>query len=115
MSNLMDISDWLPTLFEAAGQSRRCTRQFARLITFSFFFFSNAGGDVATLKGLDGFSHWNTVLYDKPSARNHVLHNIDDQLGYAAIRKENWKLVKGNSSQRLYSTSQRFSIRRENV
>ena len=28
MSNLMDISDWLPTLFEAAGQSRRCTRQF---------------------------------------------------------------------------------------
>ncbi len=41
-------------------------------------------------------SHWNTVLYDKPSARNHVLHNIDDQLGYAAIRKENWKLVKGS-------------------
>jgi arylsulfatase A-like enzyme len=95
MSNLMDISDWLPTLFEAAGQSRRCTRQFAWLITFSFLF-SNSGGDVATLKGLDGVSHWNTVLYDKPSARNHVLHNIDDQLGYAAIRKENWKLVKGN-------------------
>ncbi|EFX81012.1 hypothetical protein DAPPUDRAFT_303738 [Daphnia pulex] len=78
MSNLMDISDWLPTLFEAAGQSRIC-------------------GDVATLKGLDGVSHWNTVLYDKPSARNHVLHNIDDQLGYAAIRKENWKLVKGTT------------------
>ena len=54
------------------------------------------GGDAATLKGLDGVSHWNTVLYDKPSARNHVLHNIDDQLGYAAIRKDNWKLVKGN-------------------
>nr|CAH0102563.1 unnamed protein product [Daphnia galeata] len=73
MSNLMDISDWLPTLFEAAG------------------------GNATTLKGLDGVSHWNTVLYDKPSARNHVLHNIDDQLGYAAIRKENWKLVKGTT------------------
>ncbi|KAK4017979.1 hypothetical protein OUZ56_000052 [Daphnia magna] len=73
MSNLMDISDWLPTLFEAAG------------------------GDVASLKGLDGVSHWSTILYDKPSARHHVLHNIDDKLGYAAIRKKNWKLVKGTT------------------
>lgn len=55
------------------------------------------GGDPSALKELDGVSHWNTILYDKPSARNHILHNIDDQLGYAAIRKENWKLVKGTA------------------
>lgn len=52
---------------------------------------------MSTLKGLDGVSHWNTILYDKPSVRNHVLHNIDDLLGYAAIRKENFKLVKGTA------------------
>ena len=47
------------------------------------------------MKNLDGVSQWKTILYDVPSLRSHVLHNIDDQLGYAALRKENWKLVKG--------------------
>lgn len=64
-----------------------------------------SGGDPSALKELDGVSHWNTILYDKPSARNHILHNIDDQLGYAAIRKEKWKLVKGTAHFRICQVS----------
>lgn len=36
-------------------------------------------------------------MYDVPSLRTHLVHNIDDRQGYAAVRKESWKLVKGNS------------------
>ena len=45
---------------------------------------------------MDGVSQWKTILYDAPPLRSHILHNIDDQWGYAALRKENWKLVKGS-------------------
>lgn len=72
MDGLMDISDWLPTLYEAAG------------------------GTVSDLKPMDGTSQWNSFLYGVPSRRSHILHNIDDQLGYAAIRHGDFKLVKGN-------------------
>lgn len=36
-------------------------------------------------------------MFNMPSVRDHVLHNIDDEWGYAAIRKYNYKLVKGFS------------------
>nr|CAG4641492.1 EOG090X01V1 [Eurycercus lamellatus] len=55
MNGLMDISDWLPTLYEAAG------------------------GNVTKLNNIDGTSQWNTILYNifkpapvQPSASNGV-------------------------------------------
>ena len=68
-------------------------------------FFFTVGGNVSFLKNLDGVSHWKTILYDAPSLRSHILHNIDDQLGYAALRKGNWKLVKGFNFPQIYHSS----------
>ncbi len=49
------------------------------------------------LGSLDGVSHWKTLMYDAPSLRTQTVHNIDDGEGYAALRKDNWKLVKGTT------------------
>lgn len=51
---LMHITDWLPTLYKAAG------------------------GDLSSLpKNLDGIDLWETLSTNKPSLRNEVLLNID--------------------------------------
>ena len=53
------------------------------------------GGNALALGSIDGVSHWKTLMHDMPSMRSHTLHNVDDVWGYAALRKDNWKLVKG--------------------
>ncbi|KAG5890787.1 hypothetical protein JTB14_007181 [Gonioctena quinquepunctata] len=69
----MHVSDWLPTLIEAAG------------------------GDVGGLPQIDGISVWSAISNDEISKRTEILHNIDDIYGSAALTAGPWKLVKGTN------------------
>lgn len=69
----MHISDWLPTLFCAAG------------------------GNVSKLGDIDGYDLWSTLSNDEPSPRIDVLHNIDDLYGSAALTVGEWKIIKGTN------------------
>ncbi|KAK2715585.1 hypothetical protein QYM36_010237 [Artemia franciscana] len=73
-TNLMDMVDWLPTLYGAAG------------------------ANCSSLKGIDGVNHWPTLTgkSDKPP-RTKTVHNIDEGFGYGAVRKGPWKLVQGTT------------------
>ncbi|XP_074032233.1 arylsulfatase B isoform X2 [Leptinotarsa decemlineata] len=70
---MMHVSDWLPTLIEAAG------------------------GDVSSISDIDGISTWTALSNDEKSNRTDVLHNIDDIYGNAALTVGPWKLIKGTT------------------
>lgn len=70
----MHISDWLPTLYAAAG-----------------------GNTLDLDPKLDGINMWKSLLDDLPSERKEVLHNIDDIYGIASLRVQDWKIVKGST------------------
>ncbi|KAL3266708.1 hypothetical protein HHI36_010869 [Cryptolaemus montrouzieri] len=73
--DLMHITDWLPTLFTAAG------------------------GDSGLLDlDIDGIDQWASLVYELPSARNDILLNIDEKTRNAALRLSNWKLIVGSSN-----------------
>ncbi|XP_077510917.1 arylsulfatase B-like isoform X2 [Amblyomma americanum] len=69
---LMHITDWLPTLYSAAG------------------------GDVDQLGQVDGFDMWKALTLGKPSPRIEILINIDQQNSNGALHYEGFKLVLGN-------------------
>ncbi|XP_050297689.1 arylsulfatase I-like [Anthonomus grandis grandis] len=73
-NNLMHISDWLPTLFSAAGLDHS-----------------------QLSKALDGKDQWKSISEDQPSSRIEILHNIDNIMKYAAIRQGPWKYVYGSA------------------
>ncbi|EEC10048.1 arylsulfatase B, putative, partial [Ixodes scapularis] len=68
---LMHISDWLPTLYSAAG------------------------GDVSNLGSLDGVNMWRYLTLGLGSARKEVLLTIDPMYNLAGLRYKNYKLVVG--------------------
>lgn len=68
---MMHMSDWLPTLWSAAG------------------------GNSSALPLLDGVDQWAALSQEHPSRRLEVLHNIDDIDKYAALRRGDWKYVTG--------------------
>ncbi|XP_049270278.1 arylsulfatase I [Rhipicephalus sanguineus] len=68
---LMHITDWLPTLYSAAG------------------------GDVKRLGPLDGVDMWHSLVVGKPSPRTEILLNIDENTRTAALRHRDFKLVVG--------------------
>ncbi|XP_055593883.1 arylsulfatase B [Uranotaenia lowii] len=73
-NQVLHISDWLPTLLDAAGF------------------------DVNLLpKNLDGMSVWDQLVNGNETNREEILHNIDDIWGSAAITVKNWKLLKGTN------------------
>ncbi|XP_058065389.1 arylsulfatase B [Anopheles bellator] len=75
----IQISDWLPTLYEAAG------------------------GNVSSLPAnLDGVSVWKELNNGSPTNRIEVLHNIDDIWQSAALAVGNWKIVKGTHYNRTW-------------
>ncbi|BFG03161.1 arylsulfatase B [Drosophila madeirensis] len=76
LDETMHISDWLPTLMEAAGGH-------PALANLS--------------QGLDGMSIWKTLVHDLPSPRKTVLHNIDDIWGSAALTVGDWKMIQGTN------------------
>ncbi|XP_064490165.1 arylsulfatase B-like [Ornithodoros turicata] len=71
-SQLMHITDWLPTLYHAAG------------------------GSVADLGDIDGYNLWESLLSDSVSPRPDVLHNIDPMDQNSALRHGGYKLVQGH-------------------
>ncbi|VVC38318.1 Alkaline-phosphatase-like, core domain,Alkaline phosphatase-like, alpha/beta/alpha,Sulfatase, N- [Cinara cedri] len=72
---LMHITDWLPTLYSAAG-----------------------GNPGYLPKDMDGLDQWMSLTMDLPSRRNYLLLNIDEKLRYAGIVKDNWKLIVGSTA-----------------
>ncbi|EEC12929.1 arylsulfatase J, putative [Ixodes scapularis] len=68
---LMHISDWLPTLYSAAG------------------------GDVSNLGSMDGIDMWRYLTLGFGSPRKEVLLTIDPKNNLAALRYKNYKLVVG--------------------
>ncbi|XP_075539867.1 arylsulfatase B-like [Dermacentor variabilis] len=71
---LMHVTDWLPTLFSAAG------------------------GNVNRLGRLDGLNMWQALQYGTPSPRTEILLNIDGNQGNAALRYGRFKLLVGSFS-----------------
>ncbi|KAJ8946526.1 hypothetical protein NQ318_004662 [Aromia moschata] len=79
-NDLIHISDWLPTLYTAAG------------------------GDIGLLDpDLDGIDQWSSLVYELPSPRNDILINIDEKTRNAALRFYNWKLIVGTSLNGSYN------------
>ncbi|XP_050297699.1 arylsulfatase B-like [Anthonomus grandis grandis] len=79
-TDLMHVTDWLPTLFSAAG------------------------GDIGILDPeMDGIDLWSSLVYDLPSPRNDILINIDEKTRNAALRFYNWKLIVGTSQNGTYN------------
>uniref|UniRef100_V5ID93 Putative arylsulfatase j-like protein n=2 Tax=Ixodes ricinus TaxID=34613 RepID=V5ID93_IXORI len=69
---LMHVSDWLPTLYSAAG------------------------GSVSDLGDIDGVDMWDSLLKDSASPRLEVLHNIDPIWNVSALRYGDFKYVQGS-------------------
>ncbi|KAH3868736.1 arylsulfatase B-like isoform X2 [Dreissena polymorpha] len=72
--NLVHVSDWLPTLYGAAG------------------------GDVADLGNIDGVNLWDMLKNSGPNVRSEVLHNIDPRSNFSAISVDDYKLIQGDIS-----------------
>jgi len=67
------MTDWLPTLFSAAGLDASVLRE----------------------RGLDGFDLWPSLSLNASSPRSEVLHNIDVVDQYAALTRGDWKYITG--------------------
>ncbi|XP_049860288.1 arylsulfatase B-like isoform X1 [Schistocerca gregaria] len=74
-NQLMHITDWLPTLYAAAG------------------------GNASSLpEDLDGVNAWPQLVTGFGSPRSELLINVDEVVGNAAIRLDDWKLVRGRQN-----------------
>ncbi|GBN69993.1 Arylsulfatase B [Araneus ventricosus] len=78
---MMHVTDWLPTLYSAAG------------------------GDVEKLGDINGYSMWEAFLNNTPSPRQEILHNIDPIDNVSALRMGDFKLVTGNLASGMESWS----------
>ncbi|CAN8002984.1 unnamed protein product, partial [Ixodes hexagonus] len=73
-NQMMHITDWLPTLYSAAG------------------------GNVSRLDAMDGKDMWEALSEDLPSPRREILVNIDPLSNYSALIVENRKVILGTLS-----------------
>ncbi|XP_035221845.1 arylsulfatase I-like, partial [Stegodyphus dumicola] len=71
-NQLMHVTDWLPTLYEAAG------------------------GNVKDLGTIDGRNMWNALRLNCKSPRRELLHLLDTIYGMSALRIGNLKLINGS-------------------
>lgn len=72
-NQMIHISDWLPTLFHAAG------------------------GDTSLLQNIDGINMWDALSDNMISKRTEILHNIDNIWGSSAMMIDKWKIVAGTN------------------
>ncbi|XP_025194249.1 arylsulfatase B-like isoform X2 [Melanaphis sacchari] len=75
--NLFHITDWLPTLYTAAG------------------------GNFENLGNIDGVDQWKSLTDTSEQIRSKVLINIDETRGEEAIIFNQWKVVKSNRTSDL--------------
>ena len=75
MSNhMMHVSDWLPTLYTAAG------------------------GNSSSMGNIDGMDFWKSLNTNQTSPRTEILHNIDPLTPFAAaLRNGDYKLIIGDA------------------
>ncbi len=78
--NMLHITDWLPTLYHAAG------------------------GDINRLNHPDGYNLWEMLSTNGSPVRSEILHNIDPVLNFASIRIGEYKLIEGDLSQGKYDS-----------
>ncbi|XP_070560380.1 arylsulfatase J-like isoform X2 [Ptychodera flava] len=80
VTEMIHISDWMPTLYHIAG------------------------GDVSDLPdNLDSFNQWDTITRGTPSQRTEILHNIDPISEVAALRVGDYKVILGVDPSNPYS------------
>nr|CAD7428982.1 unnamed protein product [Timema monikensis] len=72
-NQMMHMSDWLPTLYSAAGL------------------------DTSRLGKIDGIDMWKSLSEGTPSARTEIVHNIDEIEDYDTIRRGDWKYIRGST------------------
>ncbi|XP_015930738.1 arylsulfatase B [Parasteatoda tepidariorum] len=72
--NLMHVTDWLPTVYSAAG------------------------GDVKELGKIDGYNMWKDLIANTPTSRIEILHNIDPISKTSVLRRGDYKLIDGTES-----------------
>lgn len=72
-AQLMHVTDWLPTLYTAAGGNPEDLRS----------------------AELDGVDQWDALVHNKPSRRDKALLYVDEVLNLTAVRSGQWKLVSG--------------------
>ncbi|XP_060530533.1 arylsulfatase I-like isoform X2 [Cylas formicarius] len=72
--HMMHLTDWLPTLVDAAG------------------------GNSSQLSQLDGISMWNTLTNNVDSGRSEILLNINQITGEAGLRVGDYKIITGRSN-----------------
>ncbi|XP_052803906.1 arylsulfatase B-like isoform X1 [Mya arenaria] len=72
--NMVHVSDWLPTLYSAAG------------------------GSIADLGDIDGLDLWDMMKKGGENVRHEILHNIDPVSKFSAIRVDGYKLIQGDIS-----------------
>lgn len=72
-NQMMNIQDWLPTLYSAAG------------------------GKGSNLPPMDGMDMWESLSKGAQSPRNLMLHNIDESRFISAVKVGDWKYVKGTT------------------
>lgn len=76
MSNqLFHVSDWLPTLYSAAG------------------------GDLQDLAPVDGVNQWDVLSIGNGNVRDRILLNIDEVTRTEAAIFQRFKLVRGKYTQ----------------
>ncbi|GBP53716.1 Arylsulfatase J [Eumeta japonica] len=85
-NGLFHVTDWLPTLVSAAG------------------------GRVN--KTLDGINQWSSITVNTNSRRKEVLITIDDEEGFAAYRRGDYKLVIGNVKNGDYAGTKLMALRK---
>ncbi|XP_046733770.1 arylsulfatase B-like [Diprion similis] len=73
-NELMHITDWMPTLYSAAG------------------------GDVKVLGEIDGVDQWPTLKYGLKSPRTSLVLNVDEKLEIAGAVMGKFKFLKGNQT-----------------
>ncbi|KAM3967360.1 arylsulfatase B-like [Aphomia sociella] len=73
--SLFHVTDWLPTLINAAG--------------------GNISGDI------DGIDQWDTINHDEKPKRFNILITADDLNGWAAFREGDIKIVVGDVNQNV--------------
>ncbi|VVC28693.1 Alkaline-phosphatase-like, core domain,Alkaline phosphatase-like, alpha/beta/alpha,Sulfatase, N- [Cinara cedri] len=77
--NLFHITDWLPTLYTAAG------------------------GNLENLDSVDGINQWTSITDNLKQMRTSILINIDEVRGEKALIFNQWKVVKSNRTSNLVS------------